>query len=475
MRKRAADLIEIPHSLWERAEMLDALRRRDIGRVFSLVQQYTGVSQTQIAIACGTTQPKVSGLIRGESKVKELAVFRRIANGLNMPDHARVALGVAPNASQVTTGPVVTRQPDRRTLDIPARYTYPVLAASPVSDLPGAGPEETEEDADLVRRRTFVGLTGASLFGAILADAPRSDSSDAIESFAVVLAAYTPGVGAAPTDGPPDLSALAAGVVRAKRDYQACRYAQVTRELPKLLTRLQGACAILEDSARLRAFTLSAEAYHVAASVLLKAGDQGLGWLAADRSMQAARASEDPVTIASSSRIATHAMMNSGHMRAAATTASTLAATFDHDVSSHDPESLSVYGSLLLRGAVAAAQHEDRHTANELLTEAEDAGKRLGQDANLRWTAFGPTNAKLHRVNIAATLGDAGTAIDVARTVDLDKIDVTERKATFLVATARAFLQTGKHERAYLACVPPSRSPPRRSPAVPPSTASSWT
>ena len=33
----------------------------------------------------------------------------------------------------------------------------------------------------------------------------------------------------------------------------------------------------------------------------------------------------------------------------------------------------------------------------------------------------------------------------------LGKIDVTERKATFLMDTARAFLQCGRHERAYLA------------------------
>jgi len=26
------------------------------------------------------------------------------------------------------------------------------------------------------------------------------------------------------------------------------------------------------------------------------------------------------------------------------------------------------------------------------------------------WTAFGPTNARLHRVNTAVTFGDAGTA-----------------------------------------------------------------
>lgn len=72
-------------------------------------------------------------------------------------------------------------------------------------------------------------------------------------------------------------------------------------------------------------------------------------------------------------------------------------------------------------------------------------------DGNIRWTAFGPTNAKLHRINIAVTLGDAGTAIDVARSIDPSSITITERRATLLIDTARAFLQWGKHEKAYLA------------------------
>src|SRR6185437_15249418 len=154
MPGRAADLIKIPDSLWQRAEMTEALRRRDIGRVFHLVHQYTGASQTQIGIACVLPQPKVSGLMRGVSEVEELAVFQRIADGFNMPDHARMALGLAPKAPEALTGPVVPRQPDHRTLDIPSRNTYPVLAASPVADLPGAGPGESEEDTDPVQRRT---------------------------------------------------------------------------------------------------------------------------------------------------------------------------------------------------------------------------------------------------------------------------------------------------------------------------------
>ncbi len=442
--RRIFDLIEIPAEFWRHPDVLDALRHRDVGRLLVLLNDATGISQTRMAIACDTTQPKISGYMRGVVKVEELDVFERIADGLNMPDHARMALGLAPVDAPASP-------PAAPVTPMPSRNTRPALPSPAASGLLNADAGDSEEDDPSVRRRTFVGLTGAALFGAVLADPIRSGPADAIESFAAVLAAYAPPDAGPLLDGPPDLPALAAAVARAKRDYQACRYSEVANTLPELLGRLQAACAVLDGEQRSQACTLSAEAHHTAASILFKLGDEGLGWLAADRSMQAARASEDPVTVASSARIVTHALMGSKHYKAATDAASTLAPRFDHDVTGHDPESLSVYGSLLLRGAIAAAQHENRRGADELLTEAEEAAARLGDDLNLRWTAFGPTNASLHRVNVAVTLGDAGTAIDVARTVDLGRIDVTERKASFLMDTARAFMQCGRHERAYLA------------------------
>jgi hypothetical protein len=141
--------------------------------------------------------------------------------------------------------------------------------------------------------------------------------------------------------------------------------------------------------------------------------------------------------------------MNDGHHGAATTTASTFAQRLDRDIDTHTPDSLSVYGSLLLRGAVAAGQHNNRSTAATLLDEAQAAGERLGGDFNHRWTAFGPTNVQLHRVNIAMLLGDAGAAIHEARTIDLDRVPLTERKASLLIDTSRALTQWGKHEKAY--------------------------
>jgi transcriptional regulator with XRE-family HTH domain len=427
--------------------MVEALTDRDMGRVFRLVRQYAGASQTRLAIACRMTQGKISDIMRGTQRVSALDVFERIAHGLNMPDDARIALGLAPHA---IPSPVRSSPAQPLLSVIPPRDGPAAADISPSAGALSVDSPDGDEDEDPVRRRTFVTLTGASLFGAVLAGAGPGGPADNVESFATVLAGNTPNAAAGGPGALPDLPALAAAVTKAKGAYQACRYAGMINDLPALLTGARAVCATATGDARLRAHTLSAEAHHVAASILLKLGDQGLALVAADRSMQAARASHDPLTVGSSARIVTHALMSSGHHGAAATTASSQAACLDLDVPAHDRESLSVYGSLLLRGAIAAAQRGDRQTAHELLAEAADAGARLGSDANLRWTAFGPVNVKLHHVHIAVTLGDAGTATDIARSISLGQVTVTERKASLLIDTARAFLQYGKHENSYL-------------------------
>jgi transcriptional regulator with XRE-family HTH domain len=294
------------------------------------------------------------------------------------------------------------------------------------------------------------GMARTSLLSRILDQASDQRHLDA-EPLVPVLTGHSAGFGSE-GDGPPlDLAGLSAAATDARRKYQACRYSELISQLPDLLARLQAASQALDGDARSRALALAADVYHVAAGLLLKLDDQGLAYLAADRSMQAAQASEEPVTVGASARIMTHALMNGGHFTAAVAAARSHAECLERDVPSHTPESLSVYGSLLLRGAIAAARNDQRSAAHELLDEADETARRLGTDANLRWTAFGPINARLHRVNIAVTLGDAGTAVDVARGTDLSGITVAERKATLLIDTARAYLQWGRHEKAYIA------------------------
>ena len=334
MPGRANELIVIPDSFWERSETAAALRDRDMGRFFALVQQHTGASQTQIGMACGgMTQGKISDIMRGIQEVKHLDKFDEIADGLKMPDAARVILGLAPKAtphptSQNSRGPVVLGE------------TNTVLQSSYASGLLNLDSGDEQEDDDDVRRRVFVGLTGAAMLDAMFADTAPDAPPLHAEPFAPVLAGHAVGIASETPDQASNISALTAAVDNARRQYQECHYSELIKYLPALLTRLHAACLALTGEAQSRAFTLSADAHHVAAGLLL---------------------------------------------------------------------------------------------------------------GNVRWTAFGPTNAKIHRVNIAVTLGDAGTAIDVARKIDPTTMTVTERRATLLVDTARAFLQWGKHDKAYIA------------------------
>ncbi|MET8179501.1 hypothetical protein [Streptomyces sp. NPDC005336] len=141
--------------------------------------------------------------------------------------------------------------------------------------------------------------------------------------------------------------------------------------------------------------------------------------------------------------------MAMGYADQAVDVARTRAQRLDRKSLEYSADYQSLYGALLLRGAVAAAERGDRGSATELLDEAEQAARMIGRDANHQWTAFGPTNVLLHRVSISTTLGDAGAALAYARAIDIDGIDVRERQAIFWVDVARACEQWNKYPQAY--------------------------
>jgi transcriptional regulator with XRE-family HTH domain len=133
MPARGTDLIEIPDAFWQRPEILAALRARAVGKLLLLVHHYTGASQTQIATACGMTQPKISDIMRGGQKVETLAVFERFADALDMPDPARILLGLAPRA-------VPSMRQERE------RKGKPVVPA-PAADVVTAAADEASADS----------------------------------------------------------------------------------------------------------------------------------------------------------------------------------------------------------------------------------------------------------------------------------------------------------------------------------------
>lgn len=76
--------------------MCAALDDRDIGGLFRLLRQYRGASQTQIGRTVGLAQSAVSQIMNGSQLVTAISVLERIADGLQLPDDARMRLGLAP-------------------------------------------------------------------------------------------------------------------------------------------------------------------------------------------------------------------------------------------------------------------------------------------------------------------------------------------------------------------------------------------
>jgi hypothetical protein len=112
-----------------------------------------------------------------------------------------------------------------------------------------------------------------------------------------------------------------------------------------------------------------------------------------------------------------------------------------------DPAALSLYGMLYLRTAVAAARHQDRSMATELLAHAGRAADQLGVDANYWQTGFGPSNVELHRVSAALDLGDITQVIDSAARINVDHLPV-ERQVTHLIDLAKALSLVAKDDDA---------------------------
>lgn len=104
MTRRGTIRVELPDGFWSEPATVSALRARprDVGRLFRLIQLRTKeaghkASQTQIGTEIGgMPQGEMSLYMSGRRQATDIDVIERIADGLRMPDDARLAFGLAP-------------------------------------------------------------------------------------------------------------------------------------------------------------------------------------------------------------------------------------------------------------------------------------------------------------------------------------------------------------------------------------------
>ncbi|WP_344900746.1 helix-turn-helix transcriptional regulator [Actinomadura meridiana] len=226
---------------------------------------------------------------------------------------------------------------------------------------------------------------------------------------------------------PPRLDMLRRDLSHVMGAYQESRYGEMLRLLPPLLTQTRLATSEYTGDDRHAADRLAAFASQSAAMILTKFGETDLAWIAAQRGLGSAERSEDPAVIGSLFRSAIHVLYSLGRLTDSTMMTGRASDFLRRELDPKAPGIVSIYGTLLLPGAVAAARAGDRLTAAEYLDEADEMATHLGADANHLWTAFGPTNVKIHRVVTAMALGDVPIALKLIPTIDVTGLPAERR------------------------------------------------
>lgn len=239
-----------------------------------------------------------------------------------------------------------------------------------------------------------------------------------------------------------DASGLRAEADRAYAAYQAARYEEVGRRLPRLIRQVEAA-ARGREADRPAVCSARAQVYNTCAAVLKRTGEHQLAWQAADRAMSAAEWADESLLAAVGAYRLAYVFISRRRPTEAAELAMGAARALEQRMRPGTPEELSVYGGLQLAAATAAAAEFDTAAVPRFLESARRAADRLGRDANLHGTAFGPTNVLIHTVSTAVALGDAATAVDTGEALDVEAMPagLVGRRAQVQLDIARAYAQ----------------------------------
>jgi hypothetical protein len=203
------------------------------------------------------------------------------------------------------------------------------------------------------------------------------------------------------------------GVVEAHRLYQRADYDGAAHIVPSLIARLEGSAGAIP------AHTKSA-AYLAAAKLATKVGDAGLAWVAADRSLRLAKETDRPGLIGIASYQIACALLGNGRLAEETSTqaAERLAGRSGPDTQ----DAISAHGALLLLLAIMAGRRGDSKSARRNLRDAARLAEQVGQDGNILWTAFGPTNIAIHELAVHVALGDSRAAFQLGELIDTESL-----------------------------------------------------
>ncbi|WP_434743491.1 helix-turn-helix domain-containing protein [Micromonospora sp. SH-82] len=268
----------------------------------------------------------------------------------------------------------------------------------------------------------------------LVADRPdRSTPAAAgLEAIRTALARYHVETSVRPSDA----ARLRARLDHAEQAYRHARYPDLLALLPDLIDAAR-AGQVARPGRMMDGVAVSV--YGLVALVLVKVDQGELGWLAADRAMAVALATDDPQVSAAATVPLCQALRACGRRRSAME-AAVVAAHQSMAAGEQTPVGAAVCATLLTQAALAAASLGNASSTGELLDQAEQLASGLDREGARRVTIL------TARVVADTALGNAPAAI--RRHVRLTATDgwrwlPTEHRAAYLLDAARAYALTG--------------------------------
>jgi DNA-binding XRE family transcriptional regulator len=182
--------------------------------------------------------------------------------------------------------------------------------------------------------------------------------------------------------------------------------------LPAALARMRATLQEVPSADQAATYDLAAQLYQLASSTLVHLGYPDAAHYAIREGMRLAGQGSDSLRSASLKRTVAWLCIQQGRNREAHHIATTAAAELAPTGNSPLP-AWTLYGTLLLNGAIAAARDQDRPKAQVLLDEARDAATRTGHRNDYE-CEFGPEKVQMHDVDVAIVTENYTDALDEA-------------------------------------------------------------
>ncbi|MET8252068.1 helix-turn-helix domain-containing protein [Micromonospora sp. NPDC005197] len=246
----------------------------------------------------------------------------------------------------------------------------------------------------------------------------------------------------------PSAEELRARLDHADQSYRHARYPALLALLPSLLDAARATQAARAGGA---GDTLLVSVYALIALALVKVDQGELAWLAADRGIAVAFATNDPRL----SGVATVPLSQALRSRERRRSAADVALRAAHGIEAsgaNSPDAASLRGTLLIQAALAAARGGGARNAHQSLDRAAELARTVDRGGgSAGCTDFGSAAVEAARVVVEAALGDVAVA-----TVRHERLLATdgwrwlspEHRAAYLLDVARVYIRGGDMLRA---------------------------